>query len=189
MYTSYRRYASFPCRRHRVAFDVGKCLLQGGVTACGSSQSEPRTSNILAPEIPDRLHHRCCHIERTRQRKTLLVLCRLVSRVLATTLIKLEVSSLPISSLVFAPTKPSCCLYPVTRLGCPFSRCAIPDTVVFDATGVPVDWFFTSQREGCVKRKLTRCGRVKRNFLGQRLLTRLKPALPSVNSAQWVSYL
>lgn len=51
----------------------------------------------------------------------------------------------------FGPTLPVC------RLRCPFSRCPIPDTVVFDSMGEAVDWFFTSKREGGIKRKLTRC--------------------------------
>lgn len=45
------------------------------------------------------------------------------------------------------------------RLRCPFSFCAIPDTVVFDSMGEAADWFFTSKREGGIKRKLTRCTR------------------------------
>lgn len=46
----------------------------------------------------------------------------------------------------------------LSRLRCPFARCAIPDTVVFDSMGEAGDWFFTSHKESCVKRKLTRCG-------------------------------
>lgn len=48
-------------------------------------------------------------------------------------------------------------LLPAGRLRCPFST-PIPETICFDSTGTPVDWFFTSKRDGGVKRKLTRCG-------------------------------
>ncbi|CAM9536146.1 unnamed protein product, partial [Ectocarpus sp. 8 AP-2014] len=41
------------------------------------------------------------------------------------------------------------------RSRCPFSRCPIPDTVVFNSMGEAADWFFTSKREGGIKRKLT----------------------------------
>ncbi|CAM9320037.1 unnamed protein product [Ectocarpus sp. 4 AP-2014] len=41
------------------------------------------------------------------------------------------------------------------RSRCPFSRCPIPDTVVFNSMGEAGDWFFTSKREGGIKRKLT----------------------------------
>ncbi|CAM9758864.1 unnamed protein product, partial [Ectocarpus sp. 12 AP-2014] len=41
------------------------------------------------------------------------------------------------------------------RSRCPFSRCPIPDTVVFNSMGEAGDWFFTSKLEGGIKRKLT----------------------------------
>ncbi|CAM9275907.1 unnamed protein product, partial [Discosporangium mesarthrocarpum] len=41
------------------------------------------------------------------------------------------------------------------RLRCPFGSCHVADTVVLDASGEAVHWFFTSKREGTVKRKLS----------------------------------
>ncbi|CAM9276469.1 unnamed protein product [Ectocarpus sp. 12 AP-2014] len=46
-------------------------------------------------------------------------------------------------------------LWQQDRSRCPFSRCPIPDTVVFNSMGEAGDWFFTSKLEGGIKRKLT----------------------------------
>ncbi|CAM9585224.1 unnamed protein product, partial [Choristocarpus tenellus] len=55
-------------------------------------------------------------------------------------------------------------LWQRNRLRCPFGACPIPDTVVFDSSGEAVHWFFTSTREGTVKRKLNSNARRSRLF-------------------------
>ncbi|CAM9109876.1 unnamed protein product [Ectocarpus fasciculatus] len=55
----------------------------------------------------------------------------------------------------FHPARLFHLLWQRDRSRCPFSRCPIPDTVVFNSMGEAGDWFFTSKREGGIKRKLT----------------------------------